>query len=1176
MTNEERRHTPEPGSETARDRPFNPSDGPPPPAPPGPLGSINWTPLGPSVQAKSDATGNPPVSGRVTGIAVGPSGMRAYCGAVDGGVWFTENAGATWIPLLDNEVTTPVFPLESSAEAVACLDVHFGASAAMDTIVVATGDSGNVGIRYSSQGGMPLTWKLETSGFQLGAQITRILIDPDDLALVFMATTSGLYHRTGPNSWQAAPNPSSGGYSDIAIAGTGTTKRYYVAYPNGQIYVSPDFATWTLVPNGSAVTSSYRVVLAVSESTPSVVYALDDNAILRRLIAGTFQTITSVPKAALFPGNQGVGDIIVAVDPADPDTIYLGGSRTNGVEAALFKGKVDTTNKTFEFNQANASAPQNDATWIGLGVHADVHSFAFALNGVGTTHVSSNVWVGCDGGLWQSTSSGAKGTFVPHNAGLATLYLRQMAQRADLDAVVFGAGLDNGMFRLFGEQAAMQIRGGDGGGVAVDQNNGYRVMTCGNGLGIVRTVDGGYTWSNANFPPAGDANEASDVGGEGVALYTSPAGVAPAVACVGTNRVWLTNAWGDPNSWITLPGGANPYLQPAPQRYMIDALDGIFVYSIAVVSDTLVFAATNKAVYRFDRSGPSWTQTALAMTGIPGGTTIASIAVADPNVGSLFLTLGVFSGGGHDHVWLCASSGKNNPGLGFASIMSKAVLDSPVNAIVVDPANPQVVFVGSEVGVWKGTGSGMLWSWTPFSSGLPESSIVGNGLAIHANARLLRATTLGRGVWEIPLDAPAGSGLDYDIFLRVNYADSGRIVGSGRYPWVDGAPDPTAVGFKTYHWMSADIKVFRDTLGLPPPPPQPDYLDFAFPIGDYIDSQTHIETADASSSDRIFVEVHNRGLKPLPAGQVRVCLLITHVGAVLPPLPAGYAAGIQAGTTSWITAPWQFAGYQTTQGVLDVRTPQIVAFDNVDFSQLGFAVDEHVCAAAFITTLGNEDRLTAMTPSLDQLTMTDKHVAHRNLHLVAAGARPVPPPGEGWQQSSETFLIDFHNPGDRAVEADLVFDRTLFPGELAVTLPPLHVEATRGWDVIHHDRLDVAIRDHLAAFFTRLGGRLERIGEHLEEDAAVLGGYPTTHETHEQRRRRIETLDRTKVFIARAGAPAFRNVEIEPGRPITAAVTVRPPPQARPGDRFRFDIVQRHHGRIAGGSSYIVAVVRGI
>src|SRR5262245_9277388 len=42
-----------------------------PPQPPGPAGAVNWTPVGPSVVTFGQATGNPPVSGRITSLAVG-------------------------------------------------------------------------------------------------------------------------------------------------------------------------------------------------------------------------------------------------------------------------------------------------------------------------------------------------------------------------------------------------------------------------------------------------------------------------------------------------------------------------------------------------------------------------------------------------------------------------------------------------------------------------------------------------------------------------------------------------------------------------------------------------------------------------------------------------------------------------------------------------------------------------------------------------------------------------------------------------------------------------------------------------------------------------------------------------------------------------------------------------
>src|SRR5438105_2057799 len=73
----------------------------PPPQPPGGVGAVNWTPLGPTVVAHGQASGNPPVSGRITSLVAGPMGSRVYAGAANGGVWFTSDGGATWGPLDD-------------------------------------------------------------------------------------------------------------------------------------------------------------------------------------------------------------------------------------------------------------------------------------------------------------------------------------------------------------------------------------------------------------------------------------------------------------------------------------------------------------------------------------------------------------------------------------------------------------------------------------------------------------------------------------------------------------------------------------------------------------------------------------------------------------------------------------------------------------------------------------------------------------------------------------------------------------------------------------------------------------------------------------------------------------------------------------------------------------------
>jgi len=76
--------------------------------------------------------------------------------------------------------------------------------------------------------------------------------------------------------------------------------------------------------------------------------------------------------------------------------------------------------------------------------------------------------------------------------------------------------------------------------------------------------------------------------------------------------------------------------------------------------------------------------------------------------------------------------------------------------VAVHPSNPARVWVAADLGVWQTLDAGA--SWASFSLGLPNALV--EDLEYHPNARLLRAGTRNRGVWEIAVDGPLAQPID--------------------------------------------------------------------------------------------------------------------------------------------------------------------------------------------------------------------------------------------------------------------------------------------------------------------------------------------------------------------------------------------------------------------------------
>ena len=210
--------------------------------------------------------------------------------------------------------------------------------------------------------------------------------------------------------------------------------------------------------------------------------------------------------------------------------------------------------------------------------------------------------------------------------------------------------------------------------------------------------------------------------------------------------------------------------------------------------------------------------------------------------------------------------------------------------------------------------------------------------------------------------------------------------------------------------------------------------------------------------------------------------------------------------------------------------------------------------------------------------MIDRHVAHRNLHLVPSGAKPIPPPAGGWRHKPQTVILDFHNALREEAEIDVVVNRRDMAGPLTMMLTTLQLadsaRAFDGWRVTEHGILPEEVVEHVGLFLQRLGEAIETLGDGIEQAGRRIAGDLGIQDEREMRLRKLEGIDRTVVYVADPAAvtPTISGIRLPAGGHITAAITVRAPDGAKPGDQFRFDIQQRRRGKVAGGSTYVLAV----
>lgn len=651
--------------------------------------SGQWTSMGPSTSPGGYAG-----LGRLNCIGFHPTDNNTYyCGAASGGVWKTTDGGTSWIVQ------------GGDLDAIGISDIIVLSTSGDDEVYIATGDRDasdtySIGVLKSLDGGS--TWATTGLTFTAGQKrlINRLLIDTSNNTTLYAATSVGVYKSTDSGTnWSII---SSNVYIDMEFQ-PGSSSTIYGSTKQGDIYRSTDSGSnWT----NSLSTSGKRTELAVSVDDATVVYAL-----IAASNSGLFGIYKSTDSGASFSsiysggnllgwnctasgsGGQGWYDLCIAADPANVNTVFLGGVNT---------WKSTDGGTTWNINNHWWSTCSGNAT----PVHADKHNLAFQ-NGTSTLFECN------DGGLYTTSDLGSNWTHLSDGMVISQMYRLGVAQTTTSDVIT---GLqDNGTKALL-TSVWTDVIGGDGMECLIDysnENTQYGSLYYGD---IYRTTNHWVSSTNISGGISG-------------------------------NAAWVTPYLQDPNNSNTLFVGYQDVWKSTNQGgswTQLSTWGGGTLRSLAVApsNSSYIYAATTGTIYGTSNGGSSWNNITGSLP--TGSSNITYISVKDDDPNTLWVSMGEFNSN-------CVFESTNG-GSTWTDI-SAGLPDLPTNCVIQNRQNTSLVelYAATDVGVYLKLGSA---NWTQFYDGMPN--VVVTELDIYyddvtTSNSLIRAATYGRGLWESDL-----------------------------------------------------------------------------------------------------------------------------------------------------------------------------------------------------------------------------------------------------------------------------------------------------------------------------------------------------------------------------------------------------------------------------------------
>lgn len=654
-----------------------------------------WRALGPTVMRNGQTYGSGPgsrvdVSGRVSAIAVDPSdGSHLLVGAAAGGVWESRDTGAHWTPRGDGLATLAVGAL--------CFDPRTPSVAYLGT---GEGDAFarlGQGVYRSTDGGR--TWSLRAGPPFVGVGFYRLVVDPADSAQLYAAARDGLFtsadaggswtRRRAQTCWSISIHPSGGATEVLAGCADG-------------LFRSTDSGvTWTAValPGVPDPPGFSRIAVGHAPSNGAVAWVWAATAPAMAIPDDTQPTPRLWRRAA-----AGGAFTAIAVDGSvrtkqarydwhvhvapDNDAVAYVG------EINLFR--VDRSGSAYVWTNLSSKT-------AGDSIHPDQHTMAFdPVNG-------AIVYAGCDGGIYRSPDRGVH--WADLNDGLAVTEVEYLTQDVGSARWLLAGTQDNGSIRYVGSQVWDHVADGDGGDCASNSDDPATVYHSVFRMGVYRSIDRGAKWT---WVPTGDRNP--DVYRQ---LFYPPMEARGTTVAQAGESVFVSRDSAVSFTEVALPGRpiASAMYLPSPDRIFVGTADG--------------------RLFRISWSGTAWSAPSELTS--PRAAYVSDLFVDATDENRMWVTSSWIGGG---RVFRSTDGGATWTDL------SAGLPTLPINAIEVHPGNANHVWVAADKGVYQTRDGGV--SWSGFSMGLPNC-IIGD-LLYHRHARVLRAGTRSRGVWECEIE----------------------------------------------------------------------------------------------------------------------------------------------------------------------------------------------------------------------------------------------------------------------------------------------------------------------------------------------------------------------------------------------------------------------------------------